>query len=53
MRFINFLLQDFSLQNVVDNMAGMDLEDDPHDDVLPQAAQDMGTGGWWIGWLIN
>jgi len=37
--------KDFSLQNVVDNMEGMDYgDDDVADDVLPQAAQDMGSG---------
>ncbi|KAL4216658.1 Golgin subfamily A member 2 [Mactra antiquata] len=36
--------KDFSLKNVVDNMEGLDLdEDDIHDDVLPTAAQDMGS----------
>ena len=37
--------KDFSLQNVVDNMEGLDIsEDDIKDDVLPSVAQDMGTG---------
>ncbi|XP_045184087.2 testis-expressed protein 9-like [Mercenaria mercenaria] len=36
--------KDFSLQNVVDNMEGVDIsEDDIQDDVLPSAAQDMGS----------
>ncbi|XP_060570696.1 testis-expressed protein 9-like [Ruditapes philippinarum] len=36
--------KDFSLQNVVDNMEGLNLsEDDIKDDVLPSVAQDMGT----------
>lgn len=37
--------KDFSLQNVVDNLDGMEItEDDIHDDdVLPTAAQDMGS----------
>ncbi|KAH3873238.1 testis-expressed protein 9-like [Dreissena polymorpha] len=35
--------KEFSLQNVVDNLEGMDLGDDVHDDVLPSAAQDMGS----------
>lgn len=36
--------KDFSLQNVVNNLEGMDLsEDDARDDVLPSVAQDMGS----------
>ncbi|XP_052785376.1 testis-expressed protein 9-like [Mya arenaria] len=34
--------KDFSLQNVVENLEGMDLGD-PQDDVLPQAAHDIGA----------
>lgn len=36
--------KDFSLQNVVDNIEGLDLtEEDIKDDVLPTVAQDMGS----------
>lgn len=37
--------KDFSLQNVVDNMDRLDIgEEDLPEDVMPQAAQDMGAG---------
>ena len=40
--------KDFSLQhaisNIEDNIGGGDDFDDHHDDVMPQAAQDMGSG---------